>query len=90
MRNPLHIPDYYSPVNVNESYLTFILYIILPTTLLNVIMITLIRGIHYQFPPNYQTIILSLSEEMRIVLPPIWMLNNLITDYILVKLRVIV
>lgn len=45
MRNPLHIPDYYSPVNTNESYLTFILYIILPTTLLNVIMIALIRGI---------------------------------------------
>lgn len=62
MRNPLHIPDYYSPVNVNESYLTFILYIILPTTFLNVIMITLIRGIRYQLPSNDQTIILSLSE----------------------------
>ncbi|OUF18802.1 hypothetical protein AZ045_004365 [Enterobacter hormaechei] len=45
VRNPLHIPDYHSPSNVNESYLTFILYIILPTTLLNVIMITLTRGI---------------------------------------------
>lgn len=62
VRNPLHIPDYYSPVNVNESYLTFILYIILPTTFLNVIMITLIRGIRYQLPSNDQTIILSLSE----------------------------
>ncbi|CAD5355676.1 protein of unknown function [Enterobacter cancerogenus] len=54
--------------NANESYLTANAYIIILTTLLNVIMITLISAFRYQLSRNLQSTILPPQTAIH---PPI-------------------